>query len=132
MKPIKENWQWYLIIVIANVICLWVMACPPTTESLINGRPDVTREELQLELETITNTAKFRMAHLDQQDQLRDIILQNAVLIIENGSVNPLGIITGLLALYGAGSALTKGKKKVGDVLNNRKVTRFKNDSPNK
>ena len=90
MKSIKQNWQWYIVIVIANMICLWVMACPPQTTSLSDSHTEVTREELQLELETIISTAKIRMADLNKQDELRQIILQNGVLIIESVSVNPL------------------------------------------
>lgn len=130
LQKLKDNWQWYLMIIIANIACLWIIACPPTTTSLLEHNKQVTREELQLELETIVNTAKFRMANLDEQDELRNIILQNAVLIIETGTVNPLGILTGLLALYGAGSAITRGKKKVCDCLNNKKTKAFTNDSP--
>lgn len=129
LEKVKRNWQWYLMMVIANVIVLWICACPPTTKSLNGSGTNVTREELQLELYTLIETAKIRMADLDKQDELRQMIINNAILIANGTPLNPLGILSGIAALYGMGSAITYGKKKVVAKILNGKTPTTTNDS---
>jgi len=75
----------------------------------------VTRPELQIELTSIMSTAEYRLADLDKQEAFRDIIFQNALLVIDGGTINPAGIITLLAGLYGVtrgGSDIVKRVKK--------------------
>lgn len=65
----------------------------------------VTRAELELELNTLLGTAEIRMLDLEEQERFRALIFQNALLIVEGGAFNPLGLITGMAALYGITSA---------------------------
>lgn len=79
----------------------WGFACPARTPSLLVEGKKVTRPELQIELDSIIQTAEYRMADLDRQEQIRDFVFKNALIMIETGTVNPIGIITLLAGLYG-------------------------------
>ncbi|GAG72429.1 unnamed protein product, partial [marine sediment metagenome] len=59
---------------------VYLYGCEPKTKSL--SRPDklVNRQELQLEFDTIIGLAQLRMLDLDQQEQFRSVILQNALI----------------------------------------------------
>lgn len=89
---------------------MFCLSCPPTTQSLLEPAKKVTRAELQLELDTLIATAQIRKADLDQQEAIRNIILKNALVMVETGTFSPLGIATALFAFYGIGSAATKTK----------------------
>lgn len=102
IADLSENWSKTIAIVTLTALLFWANGCPPKTQSLIQPGVMITRPELQIELDSIVATATFRMADLDQQDQFRDIIFKNAVLMLEMGTVSPTGIITLLLGLYGA------------------------------
>lgn len=110
-----NNWPKTLAIVLLTAFLFWGHACQPTVKSLIHPDQKVTRPELQIELDTIIATAEFRMADLDRQEAFRDVIFKNALLMVEGGSLNPVGIITLLAGIYGitrGGSDIVKKVKK--------------------
>ena len=107
ISELKEPWPSIIAIAITAAILVWVVGCPPEVESLRSPGKFVNRSQLANELAEIMQTAEYKMAALDQQEQFRDLILQNALLVIEGGTLNPVGLITGALAIYGAGG-LTK------------------------
>ncbi len=113
LKILKEKWPMYLIMIVANILLLFLTSCPPTTESLVHNGKKVTRPELQLELNIIMTTAEYRIADLDQKQKFRDFVLKNALVMIEQGAFNPLGMATALFAFYGIGTAANAGLKKL-------------------
>jgi len=107
ISELKEPWPTLITVAIMFGVVLYVVGCPPKVESLQNPDTKVTRGQLAAELAMIMNSAEYKMAQLDEQEQFRDLILQNALLVVEGGTLNPVGLITGALAIYGAGG-LTK------------------------
>lgn len=101
LADLSTNWSNTLAIIALMALLFWGYSCQPTVLSLIHPEKKVTRPELQVELDSITATAEFRMADLDRQDQFRDIIFKNALLMVETGTINPAGIVTLLAGLYG-------------------------------
>jgi len=111
LSDLTVNWPKTIALIALTSILLWGYGCPARVPSLITDGKKVTRPELQIELDTIIATAEFRLVQLDQQDQFRDIIFKNAMLMIEGGAINPVGIITLLAGLYG----VTRGAKDIKD-----------------
>lgn len=112
-QKLKDNWPTYAIMVMANILLLTLVSCPPTTESLLVDGKKITRPELQLELDTIIGTAELRLADLDRQQQIRDLILNNALIMIETGTFNPFGMATALFAFYGLATGVNTAKNKL-------------------
>lgn len=102
-----------ITLIVLTGLLFWAWGCPATTPSLIEPGRNVTRPELQIELNSIVATAEFRMADLDRQDQMRDIIFQNALLIVDGGTLNPAGVLSGMAALYGLLTGANQIKKKI-------------------
>lgn len=102
---IKNHWQQTAGVTIALALSLWAVSCHPTVPSLTDPQRQVTRGELQIELESLQATFELRSEQLTQREQLRKLILDNALLLADTQTFNPLGLITGLAALYGVGSA---------------------------
>ena len=101
--------------IVSVLVCIgflvYVFGCQPKTPSLRDRTILVNRQELQLELDQFITMAQLRMADLDKQEQLRAIVLQNALILVDGQPFNPLGIITALAAIYGikqGGSNVTK------------------------
>lgn len=101
LTDLSKNWSNTIAIVLLTGLLFWGFGCPPRTPSLLVEGKKVTRPELQIELDSIIATAEFRLAELDKQEQVRDLIFKNALLMVETGSINPVGIITMLAGLYG-------------------------------
>lgn len=97
----KRNTTVLFIVLVTGGFLVYIYGCPPTVTSLIDSKTPVTRQELQLELDTLIHTAGLRMASLEQQEQFRAIILQNALVLVQGQPFNPVGLITAVAALYG-------------------------------
>ncbi len=113
INDLKQKWPMYLIMILANIFLIGLASCPPTTPSLFEDGKKITRPELQLELDTIIAKAELRLADLDKQQRFRDIILKNALVMVETGTFNPLGLATALFAFYGIGAATTACVKRL-------------------
>lgn len=113
ISDLIQNWPKTIALIVLTALLFWGFGCPPQVRSLISPDQKVTRPQLQVELDSIIATAEFRMADLDRQEQFRDIIFKNALLMVETGTINPLGIITLLTGLYG----VTRGAKDIKDRL---------------
>ncbi len=115
LSSLCENWPKAIAILALTAILFWGWGCPPRTESLVVEGRKVTMGELQIELDSIIATAEYRVADLERQQQFRDIIFQNVTLMATAGTINPVGILTLLLGIYGAtrgGSDIVKKVKK--------------------
>lgn len=115
ISDLTNNVPKAIAIALLTVFLFWGWGCPSKVPSLLDSQKRITRPELQVELDTIIATAEFRLADLDRQDQFRDIIFKNALLMVEGGTLNPLGIITMFAGLYGVtrgGSDIIKKVKK--------------------
>lgn len=111
ISDLEIHWPKTIALVVLTALLFWGYSCQPETISLIHPGGKVTRPELQIELDSIVATAVFRMADLDRQEAFRDLIFKNALVVIETGTMNPAGIITLLLGLYG----ITRGAKDIKD-----------------
>lgn len=119
---LKDNKPVIFTIIVTVLMIFYIVACEPKVKSLNNNHQLVTRQELQFELENILRTAELRMAQLDQQERIRQLVLQNALLTLQGTTFNPVGLITAIAALYGlgqAGTKVTKAVKKIKGKVNN-------------
>lgn len=108
---LKTNWPKISAILVAVLLLLWAVGCPATVSSPLNSTNRLTRAELQIELNMLLETYEQKLSTLKQEERLRKLLLNNALLIAQTGSVEPLSILTTLLGFYGAGSlATTTGK----------------------
>ena len=119
---IKKNWTIVITFLVAGVLAFYCFACEPKVKSLTEHNHAVNRQELQLELDTIIMTARIRLADLDKQEQLRAIILQNALILVQGQPLNPLGIITGLAGIYGVAQGSRNVTQVVKTKIKKRKV----------
>jgi len=122
LSGIVDNWPKTIAIVLLTVFLFWGYGCPSRVPSLMYPAKQITRPELQIELDSIIATAEYRLAALDSQDRFKDIIFKNAMLMVETGTMNPAGIITLLLSLYGVTRGVKDVKDKIVKKKNNNKV----------
>lgn len=123
-KWIKKNWTLSITILVSFGLLFFAFACEPKVPSLISRDKMVNRQELQLELDQLIGLAQLRMINLDKQEELRAIILQNALVLVQGQPLNPVGIITAIAAVYGA----TQGGKNVSKVVKEKRNKRKVND----
>ncbi|GAI93376.1 unnamed protein product, partial [marine sediment metagenome] len=120
LKWIKKHCSLLIAVLVSVGFVVYMYGCEPKTLSLSTPAKQVNRQELQLELDTFISMAQLRMADLDQQEQLRSIILQNALILVQGQPYNPVGLITAIAAIYG----VTQGSHNITKVVKDKRVKR--------
>ena len=111
-----------MTILVTGGFVVYMWGCQVKTKSLTTPDKFVNRQELQLELDQVIGLAQLRMADLDQQEQFRAIILQNALILVQGQPFNAFGIISAVAALYGVTQAGSQVTRKVKSNISKRKA----------
>jgi hypothetical protein len=111
LKWCNEN-HWFLIAG-GVIICglLWSYGCNSTTHSMINDNQLVTRSELKAELEYYVSLAKARAEELDQQDAIKQQLLDAANIMSTTGTINPSGLLNLIASVGGISFGLNRNQK---------------------
>ena len=121
---LKKNWNIVLIGLVTAGFVIYCWGCEPKVKSLTGSPTLINRQELQLELDQFITMAQIRMADFDQQEELRPIILQNALILVQGQPYNPVGIITAVAALYG----ITQGGRNITQVVKKNHIKKKVNN----
>lgn len=93
-----------LSILLSGIVILYAYGCESKTKSLLEPNLQVTRSELQIELDTLLAKARAGETDLDRQDEIKNMIFNQALVIAQGNQVNPLGVLTTLLSILGVGA----------------------------
>lgn len=104
IELIKDKWPIISSMIIIAGLLFYAYGCEPKTQSLINPNEKVNLAELQLEIDTLMAKSEIRFADLQRQYELKDFIFNQSLIILETGTVNPVGIATAVLAIAGLGA----------------------------
>ncbi|MBA7654884.1 hypothetical protein ES703_62777 [subsurface metagenome] len=121
LQWIKKHFTVITTILITIGFAFYCYGCEPQTASLVTPHRLINRQELQLELDQLIGLAQIRMIDLDKQEQLRAVILENALILVQGTPVNPVGILTGVAAIYGLMQGSTNVTKIVKTTIKKRK-----------
>ena len=102
-----------IAIIICATLLVWVYSCQPQVASVLSPSQQVTRLELDLELETFIATAEIRYKDLKRQEDLRNLLFEHASLWASSGTINPLGVLMSIAALLGVGATADNVRKRV-------------------
>lgn len=100
-------------IVLCCGLIFWSYSCESKVKSLDGNNTLVTRAELQLELNQQLSLAEERFRQLDRQDQFKQTIINSAIQFVKAGQINPLALLTTLLAILGVGQTTDAVRKAV-------------------
>jgi len=118
MKAFLDKYGIHLIsLTIAAAFIFYALGCEPKAPSPLDPSRKMTRAELQIQLKYIVSQFDLSFTDIENQEAIRNFILQNALAIGQAGTTSPLSILTTIAAFYGvgsAGNAVRKGVKKVG------------------
>jgi len=122
---IKKHSGFLITVLVTVGTLVFLYGCPPKTQSLVASNKLVNRQELQLELDQLIGLAQLRMTDLDKQEELRAVILQNALILVQGQPFNPLGLLTGVAAIYG----IAQGGSNIGKIVKGKVNGRKHNNS---
>lgn len=108
------NHQRYEVIscVVIVVILISFLGCQSETTSILDPSTSISRDELSAEVNNFMERAKIRFADLDRQDEIKQILLNNALLYSATGTLNPVGVVTTLAAVFGIGATVDNVRRR--------------------
>jgi len=99
LKFFNDN-HWYLIAaVIAAMFVFWIYGCESQVGSMLDPTKKINRMELENETAYILGQAKVKLADLDKQDELRQLVLEQAALFDQSGTFNPMGLLNTIISI---------------------------------
>lgn len=101
-----------IAIVIATTLLIWFYGCQSKVPSLLHPETQVTRQLLHMEIDNLLSMAELRYDQLDQQDLIKDALLQNALLVAAGGTLNPVAVITTIAGILGVGATVDNVRKR--------------------
>ena len=131
MEMFRHNQGLAVAIVIVIVVGFWTYGCDSKVASIMAPNQKVTRIELNLEvqmeakrleseLDNLVALAEVREQELDRQDAFKAKLVEFGMVIAEGGTVNPIGVATGLLGVLGIGAVVDNRIKD--KVIKNRPI----------
>jgi len=103
-KFLKDKFFIFLALTLAQIFIFWAYGCEPKTTSMLDPERKVDRSELTAELEILLARHGGRIKDLDRQVEIRNVLLEQSLIIAQGGTVNPFGVITAALAILGIGT----------------------------
>lgn len=102
---IQNNKHWILSGIVIACLLIYAFGCEPQTRSLVHPERKVDRLQLTFEIETLLMRSEAGFADLDRQIEIRNLIFQQGLIAVQGGTLNPVGIITTIMAVFGIGLA---------------------------
>lgn len=106
MNFLKEKLPIFLTVQICIALLVYAYGCEPMTKSLLDPETKITSRELETELQVLLLQHESRVADINRQIEIRNLIFEQGLLIAESGTINPVGLITSLLAVVGIGVSI--------------------------
>lgn len=104
------NHERYTAIGLLLSVCLiiWITACESKVRSIRYPDHKLTRDQIQAELDSYLAQYDYSIQRLDQQDKIKNLLLENALLVSQGGVFNPYALIPSIAALLGVGATVDR------------------------
>jgi len=93
-----------ICIVVVIGLLLTFYGCESKVTSLLNPTEQINRQQLEGEVETFLGRAEYKFNSLNQQDKLRELLLEHSILSLQSGQIDFVGIFTALGSILGVGA----------------------------
>ena len=98
---IKANLHFIITAAILLLLLYYIVGCEPTAQSMLDADRQVTGDILMQEFKLIAATYEKRIADIELQQKIRNMLLQESLTLANTGQLNPVGIITSLMSIFG-------------------------------
>lgn len=109
----KKELGQIIAVFLGAILCLYLYSCESRVMSLEYPGQKISREELSVEYNKSMGMFSVRFKQLDRQDEFKRILIENAVIVSNTGTLNYQGAINTVLAILGIGAIADNVKKRL-------------------
>ena len=101
-----------IAVILVVVLLAIIFGCESKVNSILYPNNQITRDQLQLELNQLIATAEIKFGQLDRQDELKAALYQIGLVTAQTGTFNPIGLITTIAGIVGIGATVDNVRKR--------------------
>jgi hypothetical protein len=101
-----------IAIITAAVLLLVLWGCQGTAPSLLDPSKQVNRAELQNELDLMLIRAEQGFTKIEQRERIMALVLQQALIAGQTGTINPFALLTSIGTILGVGATVDNVRKR--------------------
>lgn len=110
---IRHNQSLVIGISLVTAVAVWAYGCQSKAVSILTPPARVTRQELQLELDSLSDLAAIRFADLDRQDKFKAAFFNMAIEYSKGGTINPIAFAITIGNILGLSAIIDNRRKDV-------------------
>ena len=95
----------------AIVLVIWIIGCESKVSSMFDPTTKVSRIVLNSEVDLFLARAEEKYQVLDQKDAFKTLLTNQAALVAQGNTINPLGLLTTITSIIGTGAIIDNVRK---------------------
>jgi len=107
----RHNQFLALGLLVALALGVWLVGCDSKTASPFNPDKQVTRQQLNNDVDKYVKDLELAYSDLDKQDLFKEKIFEIGMAAAQGGTINPVGAGVTLLGILGIGAVADNRKK---------------------
>jgi outer membrane murein-binding lipoprotein Lpp len=115
LQKLKDLFSHNMFLTVAAILTIgagvWLVGCESSVKSPFTPEQKVTRDQLSAQVESYNALVKLAVASLDKQDLFRQYLVNEVLAVAQGSTLNPSGIIVGLVGLLGVGAVVDNRRK---------------------
>ena len=97
---------------LVGLLLAFFYSCQPTCRSPLDPEIEITRAQLDMEIDVFVAKANMGYQTLEHKEQLRDILFQQAMATASGAAFNPIALLTTAGAVLGLGATVDNVRKR--------------------
>jgi hypothetical protein len=115
IEKVKKFLAHNMFLTVAAILVIgvgvWLVGCESSVKSPFTPEVKVTRDQLSAQVESYNVLVKLAVVSLDKQDLFRQYLVNEVLAVAQGGTLNPSGIIVGLVGILGVGAVVDNRRK---------------------
>lgn len=110
-KPLRHNPALCIGLVVCVVSLVWAYGCESTATSPSDPKLQVTRAELDVEVENLSTKIALAYTDIAKQDEVKQKILNIGIAYASGEGFSPIGLVSTLGGIVGLGAVIDNRRK---------------------
>jgi len=108
---LRHNQTLVVSVLICLALLVWGYGCKITTDSPLGTGQQVTRNQLDAQVESYVSQVTSAYDDLATKEAIRALVFNSVVAYAQGDGINPIGVVTSLAGILGIGAVVDNRRK---------------------